>query len=674
VKRQRVWMVGIAVIIGLCVWIIGDGPPGLLYAGIYVLSGITGWPLGRALFGRSPAGLIAATLIGYALTAFVLWVVIAAGVPSTLTFVTAWLVTSCTVLGACRRVRRPQIAIPSWGPSESAGLTAVILLTLALAVPPLANVGTRDDRGNRYYRAYFTADFVWHTALAAEIGKFSMPPRNPYLAPQPIHYYWTYFLLPAVVAEMGPPSLQDVQRCLKVNALLTGVLLMASVFATAWIAVGRAGVVTTAVALGLVAASAEGTYELYQLWSSHVPLDAVRSVNIDAIAAWPPLNGHRIDNLPRCLWYVPQHSMAYALGLVALSAASLVGSAGSIGSIVISGIALGCSTAMNPFVGGIFALAWGFAIAIDLLRSGEIVARAGRHALAAVPIVAASGWCVACRMVEGAGNNLQFGLRGASLHSPLFTLILSLGPVLVLTIAGALVRSALAFQRIVPAAVLVVLSLVLMYFVRLSVDAEWVPFRAGQMLLVVAPVLIARWLAAWRDRRALRHVAAAVVVFAVAVGSPTTAIDAYNAHDISNRTEGPGFHWTLTLSPEEQQAFTWIQRMTPSTAIVQMEPVVRGREGWSAIPSFAERRMAAGLPISLMHVPDYDTRSELVQRIYATPDVREAWTLARRLRINFLYADALDRRSYPSVAKFDSSPEQFRPMFRAGAVAVYKVE
>ena len=54
--------------------------------------------------------------------------------------------------------------------------------TLALAVPPFARVGERDATGNRYYRAYFTADFVWHTALTAELAKYTMPPRNPYLA------------------------------------------------------------------------------------------------------------------------------------------------------------------------------------------------------------------------------------------------------------------------------------------------------------------------------------------------------------------------------------------------------------------------------------------------------------------------------------------------------------
>ena len=58
--------------------------------------------------------------------------------------------------------------------------------------------------------------FLWHSALASELGKFSLPPRNPYLAPRTMNYYWTYFLLPSTVARLAPGGAGcDVQRCLK---------------------------------------------------------------------------------------------------------------------------------------------------------------------------------------------------------------------------------------------------------------------------------------------------------------------------------------------------------------------------------------------------------------------------------------------------------------------------
>ena len=69
--------------------------------------------------------------------------------------------------------------------------------------------------------------------------------------------------------------------------------------------------------------------------------------------------------------------------------------------------------------------------------------------------------------------------------------------------------------------------------------------------------------------------------------------------------------------------------------------MVRGREHWTLIPSFAGRRMAAGLPISLLPLPEYLATSELVQhafRDHQMPD--EASDLARRLRIDYLYVDS----------------------------------
>ena len=110
----------------------------------------------------------------------------------------------------------------------------------AAGSPFRSRFGRRDAEGDRYYRAYFTADFVWHTALAAEIPKYAMPPHNPYLAytssargpataQTRLHYSWTYYLFPAVVSHDGPAPLRDVQLCLKLNALVTGVLLLFAV-------------------------------------------------------------------------------------------------------------------------------------------------------------------------------------------------------------------------------------------------------------------------------------------------------------------------------------------------------------------------------------------------------------------------------------------------------------
>jgi hypothetical protein len=194
------------------------------------------------------------------------------------------------------------------------------------------------------------------------------------------------------------------------------------------------------------------------------------------------------------------------------------------------------------------------------------------------------------------------------------------------------------------------------------------------MFLVGAPALIGYALSTAWQRPRFRLIAAISFALLLLFGLPTTIVDAYNAQDITNRSLGPGFHWTVVLTPEQQQALNWVRRATPPDAIVQMEPVARGREDWSLIPSFGERRMAGGLPISLMNVPAYQQTSDRIRTLFASPDPKEAQAIAHDLRIDYIYVDGLDRQRYPGTAKFDSSPDQFAPAFKRGAAAVYQVK
>ena len=131
------------------------------------------------------------------------------------------------------------------------------------------------------------------------------------------------------------------------------------------------------------------------------------------------------------------------------------------------------------------------------------------------------------------------------------------------------------------------------------------------------------------------------------IGLPTTLIDTYNAQDIGNRRMGPGFRWTVTLTPDEQEAYRWMRTETPRDAIVQMDPIAHGRETWSQLPTFAERRMAAARPISLMDIPDYTERSRKAHRIYAERNAETAVLLARELGIDYIFIGPAEQQAQP---------------------------
>ena len=172
-----------------------------------------------------------------------------------------------------------------------------------------------------------------------------------------------------------------------------------------------------------------------------------------------------------------------------------------------------------------------------------------------------------------------------------------------------------------------------------------------------------------------RYVAVGLAAVLLAIGLPTTFIDSFNAQDINNREMGPGFRWTITLTPEEQEAFRWMRTETPATAIVQMDPIAHGRETWSQLPTFAWRRMAAAKPISLMNIPDYDDRSRKVHEIYAGASAEGASAAARELGINYIFIGPAEEKinGADALAKFDRHPTLFRRAFSNRRTRIYEV-
>lgn len=648
------------------------GPWALGYIPLYVLATVPGWPLGRALFGSHPAAWVAGALLGYALTCIAFWAVLALHIPSAVTFFLAWALVSV----ATWMLPRPglnAIRLPAWTSTEARTLVLLLLIVPAVFLFPYKNLGASDAEGNRFYRAYFTADFIWHTALTSELTKYAMPPVNPYLGDRSIQYYWTYFLVPAVISEEGVGGLREIESSLKVNALCSGVLFIAALILATWAASLSAVGTAFAVVIAVVAASAEGIYASWDLYARGRPLEGLTNLNIDAMSAWT-FSGLRVDSLVRSMWYNPQHSMSAALGLLAMPIAGAAGVAAPIGAIVFAGVALALSTTFNPFIGGLFSLIYGAVIAADVIRTRRFTAVL-RHAIAAALVGAAVGWCVANDMVEGAAGVVLYGLGGYARNRPVATLMLSLGPLLVPAVLGIWPPWRLPL-RAWPAVAGTVLGLLVFYLVRLSVEGSYIGFRAGQLLQLALPGLAALFFARlWNPKWQWRAAAAAIALVLLAVGLPTTLIDTYNAQDIGNRRMGPGFRWTITLTPDEQEAYRWMRTQTPRDAIVQMDPIAHGRETWSQLPTFAGRRMAAARPISMMDIPVYAERSKRVHRIYADRNAEVAVLIARDLGIDYVFIGPAEQKANPAAAlsKFAKREDLFREVFVNPSTRIYQV-
>jgi protoporphyrinogen oxidase len=672
------WGVGaaIAVVLFALSWLIGHGPMGPAYATGYGLALAPGLPLGWWLFGRRhAAGWIAGGLIGYALTAWVIWGATAAGLVHPRDRVVAWLALIGLTWGSGLLGRAPLIALPTWTRKDSLALLLTLAMVPALVGTAFVKVGASDAAGARHYRAYFTADVLWHSALTTEISRFSWPLRNPYTADRELHYYWTYFLVPPAIASTAPGIFGDEPLpWLLITATGAGLLFMGVLFLFAWCALPRAALTAVSVSVVFLAASAEGAYILQRLWRTGGPLDALRNYNIDAVTR-VVFDGLTVDDLPRSLWYTPQHAAACALGLVALMAAAHARPRMPVAGAALAGLSLAAAVTFSPLIGGMFAAIYGASVLVAALRAGwrQVPATLVPHATALAAAVAAAVVISASGMVEGAGNALHIGFVGYARRHPVGTLLLAVGPALLPGLIGLWPRR--FPTALIPAAVGLLAGIALFYLGSLPYrDPIWVGWRAGQIMLVVLPPLVARALANGLLRSRPLTMAATAVVFAV--GLPTTIIDAYNTQDTDNHRMGAGFHWTLTLTPAQQEAFSWIRSHTPRNAIVQCEPIARGADTWTMIPTFAQRRMWAGLPISLLADGEYTRRARRIRDAYASADAEHAWRIFREAHVRYVYLDRVERSAFPpeASAKFDQAPRRFRNVFRKDDVTIYEVD
>ena len=649
---------------------------GFALVGLLVWFALPGAFLARRLYGSQPGALAAALLAGpawgYVISSLGLLALWAGGARQFAVLMLAPIVGAVLIMPIRRLTGLLQL--PRFSRAD-VGACALVLLAVPLVVGlPYAHVGIDLPEG-RAYRAYFTADFVWEVAVVAELSKGDMPPQNPYYLNDDLHYYWLMHLLPAVqhLAFKGTPS---VDQLLLVNALWS-----ALAFAAFWYFFVRHFVASPwASALGcvfvLLCTSLEGIDRLWAVyWTREIPLELLRNTNIDAITDWE-YQGMRADGLHRLLLYQPQHQTGYLLGLSALL---LLYQARDVSR-----------AALFALVGAFLAACMLFSTVASLMMTGICAAYAGwrlllgRHwraialgaAAAAAPMLLGLLVVNLLGYVDAGGRLLTFGVNPKSTHRILWVNFLSFGPVLIGAIVG-LVFAALArtISGLAPLWSVIAFCLTFYFLVDLPDSPNSIGWHAAKVGLVgFTPLVAYGFAAAWTRGGWLRAtIVPAMAVLALA-GLPTVAIDVYNNQDVWNRARGPGFRWTVLLTPGELEGLEWIRTGTFKSARVQVEPVVRERDTWAYIPAFAERRMATGLPLSMIPLSKYEQANERIRKLYESTTGEEAYDGAVRHCIDYLVIGPPERAKYPQLEPLlDGYKPRFVPAFRNGTLTVYYV-
>lgn len=570
------------------------------------------------------------------------------------------------------------LSLPEFTRRDLAAVLLLILIVPLVVGLPYAHVGETVDGGGRAYRAYFTADFIWAMTAVSAVSKGVVPPDNPFLTGNTLHYYWLSHFLSAVEYHVMRPWDLRIEEVTLANHIGYGVAFMAFLYgfvrafgASTWAA-------ASACAMVFLANSFEALDRIWYWWGRGSVWARLQDVNIDAGTRWF-YQGMPVDGLQRMLLYQPHHLAGYALGLSALLLIARTRNVARPAVALAAGGFLGLSLMFSSFIAIILGVAVAIVYGVRLLTPRRWTAIAVCAILGALPVGAALWASSALGYVDpDAGSLVIFGPNPTALVRWRYLLFLSFGPLLIIGTVGLIVALLRRRWDVLPIAALAAAALTF-YFMTDVPDMQhvWVGWRAGHLLFIALTALVGLAFTMLESAPAPARIGALMIVAALTVAAlPTVVVDVYNAQDITNRRPGAGFPWTLVLSKSEVDALNWLKASTPPNAVVQPDAESRGTATWAYIPAFGERRMAAGLPGAMIPFKPYEDATAIVSReIFGHTDVVSRAMAARRLRIDYLYVGPVEQAAHPElVSLLDTRSDLFDAAFRNDQVTIYWVK
>ncbi len=665
------WLAAIGAIAGTLALVARPTVAGLslLQLAIFVLPGLL---IVRAAAGRAAGWLPVAAFgpfVGFGGSSLLLMGLWLAGARGAWTLAAAPILLGALVPWARRLSGRWPFPVTARG--DSPALAALLVVGCLIVAAPFAHVGQVLPEG-RAYRAYFTADYVWRRAVVAELAKGDALPANPFYRQDPLHYYWMPHLSTAVAYHESGGNLDEL---LLVHSVMVDAAFVAFLYGLARWFVSRTVPSALGVAAVLLASSYEGLYGLAMHWWMDAPLSLVRYLNIDAVSRWY-FGSLPIDGLQRVLFYQPHHAVGYGLGMLGLLAVAGRARRRDPAAMAVAGTLLGLSLLTSSFAGLMLTCVAALYELCSVLRWREWDRAVIHAAAAALPLALAAALVTALQYVDAGGSIVMLGPNRMAFHNVLPGTLLSFGPMLIITGLAAWAIWEAEHEDAVVFAALAAVCVSFYFYVDIRDHQDvYVGWRVGHLWFIASAALSAivfQWMSGLG--RTARAVAYVVVGMALVAALPTVLIDIYNTQDIDNRAQGPGFAWTLILSPGEIEGVEWLRMHTRPSDLVQVDPVARGTGAWAYIPAFAERRMAAGLPISMVPLHKYETGSHAMWWMFETSSAGAAHEMAARNGIAYLVVGDPERQAHPSVqARFDGAPEYLDPVFRNDAMVIYRV-
>ncbi|HWP48395.1 MAG TPA: hypothetical protein VNM22_14615 [Candidatus Limnocylindrales bacterium] len=594
-----------------------------------------------------------------------------------------------------------KLPLKGWNRRTYISYGVLVVITLALAFEPFANLGKKTSAGYAY-RKYFLGDVVKQMVITAELVKGEIPPQNPWVAGETLHYYWLYFIPSATFYRLTGMEI-SIKALTVLSTLLSDVLFLFMLLSTLRLFTKREIVPFLTILIGIGAYSYEAIYLWWVLGGSFTSfLEQARAYNLDGLTRWF-WGEPQMDGFFRSILYSPQHlqSLSILLGVITIFTLGRVLQSPSLA--LMTGFMVGVSAGYSLFIGLFITLWYGLCLGIQLL-SGKKFKKQWPSFLLSMGI---AGLLIILYYSLGmfirdpnTGLIIHVG-RALKKYGPL-VFLMNYGPPFIFGIPGIILvwkrnrkredwengkigvpipfhSSGTGTAALWPSygfpflflLLLLILTITVISTVALKGFLSDVSLKLGLVLvatLLIFSAISLEFLYEKWSRPAFYFWVGLISLPALL----TVLMDRSHLADIYNTK------FTYYVSEEDMQAVTWIRTQVPELAVVQSLPPEYKITYLTLVPMLGQRRTAISdwFYSRIFQIPQtkVDHRQKDISRLFETNNLVEAQEILKRYQIDYVYVGEWEKSSYPfGVQKFYHFPRLFEKVYSNSKVDIFKV-
>ncbi len=545
-----------------------------------------------------------------------------------------------------------------------------VIITLMCIAIPLYLVGSKTDRGLAY-PSLFGLDYLMRVAHSANVSH-GLPIENPFFSGHPFPYYLVYYVFPASIYKFLGPDAQ-LHNIIRINDVILTILFVLCLFEffrklgftdrIRWMLGALALLAYSYNGIGIISA------HILRSWQNEFSTVIIEKgyLNFSSIS-----HGWYRDFLiePQAVL-----NLCIAVGIFGL-ALRLEFRRYRLLTFAAIGLLLATMFGIDSFMGAVMVL-WFFGVmTLTGMRKRQSLQRMFVSLGAtAVPALAVLGLYFLMGVFDPStsGGTIHFDPSWyLIIVFPVF-LAFEFGPMVILAFAGAWsgLRRGANFESLSLSLCLIGICLVFMFFfTHSSLDQVIVLRKSAKLMPIGLLALSGRFLSEFAEKKLNGKMA--VLFGAIGLLGLLALPSLYFDIRTFSAVEDPEL--SSYIDPADYEACRWMIQNTPEDSVGQSWPASQP----SLIAQVAERKMVLGdYIIANASRTDEDTpaiRGKDLQLMFRTPDSREAWKIAKKYNIEYIFWGTFEQSlAKEGMRKFENDSALFAKVYDRKSVKIFQV-